>query len=139
MQKVEPNSIEVEPNSIEAVVLFILYICLQDGKISDKEVKELIVTVPIIQKMYLDIFGEYIHLELEEMIDQTFDLLLPEQKELSGEKVSNREKDFFCNLLTDYTTQDIALLASRTAASADGLHHFENRKFEYWSKRWAVV
>ena len=28
---------KVEPNSIEAVVLFILYICLQDGKISDKE------------------------------------------------------------------------------------------------------
>ena len=139
MQKVEPNSIEVEPNSIEAVVLFILYICLQDGKISDKEVKELIVTIPIIQKMYLDIFGEYIHLELEEVIDQTFDLLLPEQKELSGEKVSNREKDLFCNLLTDYTTQDIALLASRTAAGADGLHHFENRKFKYWSNRWAVV
>ena len=113
---------KVEPNSIEAVVLFILYICLQDGKISDKEVKELIVTVPIIQKMYLDIFGEYIHLELEEMIDQTFSLLLPEQKVFSGEKISNREKDFFSNLLTDYTTQDIALLASRTAASAEGLH-----------------
>ena len=130
---------KVEPNSIEAVVLFILYICLQDGKISGKEIKELIVTVPIIQKMYLDIFGEYIHLELEEMIDQTFSLLLPEQKVFSGEKISNREKDFFCNLLTDYTTQDIALLASRAAASADGLHHFENRKFEYWSNRWTVV
>ena len=139
MQKVEPNSIEVEPNSIEAVVLFILYICLQDGKISDKEVKELIVTVPIIQKMYLDIFGEYIHLELEEMIDQTFSLLLPEQKIFSGEKISNREKDFFSNLLTDPTTQDIALLASRTAASADGLHYFENRKFEYWANRWTGV
>ena len=139
MQKVEPNSIEVEPNSIEAVVLFILYICLQDGKISDKEVKELIVTVPIVQKMYLDIFGEYIHFELEEMIDQTFSLLLPEQKIFSGEKISNREKDFFSNLLTDYTTQDIALLASRTAASADGLHYFENRKFEYWANRWTAV
>ena len=130
---------KVEPNSIEAVVLFILYICLQDGKISDKEVKELIVTVPIIQKMYLDIFGEYIHLELEEMIDQTFSLLLPEQKVFSGEKISNREKDFFSNLLTDYTTQDIALLASRTAASADGLHYFENRKFKYWANRWTAV
>ena len=130
---------KVEPNSIEAVVLFILYICLQDGKISDKEVKELVVTMPIIRKMYLDIFGEYIHLELEEMIDQTFDLLLPEQKIFSGEKISNKEKDFFSNLLTDYATQDIALLASRTAASADGLHYFENRKFEYWANRWTAV
>ena len=130
---------KVEPNSIEAVVLFILYICLQDGKISGKEVRELIVTVPIIKKMYLDIFGEYIHLELEEMIDQTFSLLLPEQKVFSGGKISNREKDFFSNLLTNYTTQDIALLASRTAASADGLHYFENRKFEYWANRWTAV
>ena len=130
---------KIEPNSIEAVVLFILYICLQDGKISDKEVKELIVTAPIIQKMYLDIFGEYIHLELEEIIEQTVDLLLPEQKVFSGEKISDKEKDFFCNLLTDYTVQDIALLASRTAASADGFHRFENRKFEYWYNRWAIV
>lgn len=130
---------KVEPNSIEAVVMFILYICLQDGKISDKEVKELIVTLPIIQKMYLDIFGEYIHIEFEEMIDQAFDLLLSEQKVFSGEKISNREKDFFCNVLTDYTAQDIALLAGRTAASADGLHHLENRKFEYWSNRWTGI
>jgi len=130
---------KIEPNSIEAVVLFILYICLQDGKISDKEVKELIVTVPIIQKMYLDIFGEYIPVELEEMIDQIFNLLLPEHKAFSGKKISDNEKDLFCNLLTDYTTQDIALLASRTAASADGLHHHENRKFEYWSNKWAIA
>ena len=130
---------KIEPNSIEAVVLFILYICLQDGKISDKEVKELIVTLPIIQKMYLDIFGEYIHLELEEMIDQTFDLLLPKQKVFSGEKISDKEKDFFCNILTDHTTQDIALLASRTAASADGFHHFEHKKYQYWFNMWAIV
>ena len=82
---------------------------------------------------------ESVKLELEEMIDQTFSLLLPEQKVFSGEKISNREKDFFSNLLTDYTTQDIALLASRTAASADGLHYFENRKFEYWANRWTAV
>ena len=42
---------KVEPNSIEAVVLFILYICLQDGKITDKEVKELVITAPVLQKM----------------------------------------------------------------------------------------
>ena len=82
---------------------------------------------------------ESVKLELEEMIDQTFSLLLPEQKVFSGEKISDKEKDFFCNLLTDYTVQDIALLASRTAASADGFHRFENRKFEYWYNRWAIV
>ena len=130
---------KIEPNSIEAVIFFILYICLQDGKISDKEVKELIATVPILQKMYLDIFGEYIHVEFEEIIDLTFGLLLPEQKVFSGEKISDKEKDFFCNILTDHTTQDIALLASRTAASADGFHHFENQKYQYWFNMWAMV
>jgi len=130
---------KIEPNSIEAVIFFILYICLQDGKISDKEVKELIATVPILQKMYLDIFGEYIHVEFEEIIDLTFGLLLPEQKAFSGEKISDKEKDFFCSLLTDHTTQDIALLASRTAASADGFHRFEHKKYQYWFNMWAIV
>ena len=42
---------KVEPNSIEAVILFILYICLQDGKITDKEVKELAITAPVVAGM----------------------------------------------------------------------------------------
>ena len=29
----------IEPNSLEAVVLFILYICAQDGNISDEELE----------------------------------------------------------------------------------------------------
>ena len=57
---------KIEPNSIEAVILFILYICMQDEKVSDEEIKELLVTAPILNKMYLDIFGEFIALDLEE-------------------------------------------------------------------------
>ena len=64
---------KVKPNSIEAVVLFILYICLQDGKITNKEVKELAITAPVLQKMYFDIFGEFIHLDLDRIINDTFD------------------------------------------------------------------
>ena len=48
---------DIKPNSIEAVILFILYICIQDGVISEEESKELIITAPLIQKMYLDILG----------------------------------------------------------------------------------
>jgi len=59
---------DFKPNSIEAVIVFILYICIQDGKISKEESKELIITAPLIQKMYLDIFGEYIPLDLELII-----------------------------------------------------------------------
>ena len=117
---------KVEPNSIEAVILFILYICLQDGKITDKEVKELVITAPVLQKMYLDIFGEFIHLDLDRIINDTFDFLLPQQEVFSNKKITAMEQDLFCSLLTDETTQDIALLASRNAAGADGLHKFEN-------------
>ena len=127
---------KVEPNSIEAVVLFILYICLQDGKITNKEVKELVVTAPVLQKMYLDIFGEFIHFDLDRIINETFDFLLPKQEALSNQKITAMEQDLFCSLLTDERTQDIALLASRNTAGADGLHKLENSKYQYWAGRW---
>ena len=42
------NNIEV--NSVESVILFVLYICLQDGKISDEELNELAVEFPLLEK-----------------------------------------------------------------------------------------
>ena len=118
----------IEPNSIEAVILFILYICMQDEKISDEEIKELLVTAPILNKMYLDIFGEYIALDLEQKISEINDQTKNQRKKLMGSKISKFEKELFLKLLTDPSTQDIALLASRNAASADGLHQFESKK-----------
>ena len=129
----------IEPNSIEAVILFILYICMQDEKISDEEIKELLVTAPILNKMYLDIFGEYIALDLEQKISEINDQTKNQRKKLMGSKISKFEKELFLKLLTDPSTQDIALLASRNAASADGLHQFESKKFKFWAKEWSVI
>ena len=129
---------DFKPNSIEAVILFILYVCIQDGRISKEETKELIITAPLIQKMYLDIFGEYIMFDLELMISDILEQLIKQSHLLSGKRVKNEEKDLFSSLLTDHATQDIALLASRSAAGADGLHDFENRKYQYWSRQWNV-
>ena len=129
----------IEPNSIEAVILFILYICMQDEKISDEEIKELLVTAPILNKMYLDIFGEYIALDLEQKISEINDQTKNQRKKLMGSKVSYFEKELFSKLLTDPSTQDIALLASRNAASADGLHRFESKKFNFWAEEWSVI
>ena len=89
--------------------------------------------------MYLDIFGEFIHLDLDRIINDTFDFLLPQQEVFSNKKITTMEQDLFCSLLTDETTQDIALLASRNAAGADGLHKFENNKYQYWAGRWHAV
>ena len=60
--------IKIKPNSIESVILFILYICMQDGKFSKQESEELIATAPLIQKMYFDFFGEYIPEDLNLLI-----------------------------------------------------------------------
>ena len=79
---------DLRPNSIEAVILFILYICIQDGRISEEESKELIITAPIIQKMYLHIFGEYIPFDLELMISDMLEELLKERDVESGKIVN---------------------------------------------------
>ena len=129
---------DFKPNSIEAVILFILYVCIQDGRISKEESKELIITAPLIQKMYLDIFGEYIMFDLELIIADILEELMKQSHLISGKKVKKEEKDLFSTLLTDHVVQDIALLASRTAAGADGLHDFENRKYQYWSQQWSI-
>ena len=129
---------DFKPNSIEAVILFILYVCIQDGRISKEESKELIITAPLIQKMYLDIFGEYIIFDLELIIADILEELMKQSHLISGKKVKKEEKDLFSTLLTDHVIQDIALLASRTAAGADGLHDFENRKYQYWSQQWSI-
>ena len=73
---------DLRPNSIEAVILFILYICIQDGRISEEESKELIITAPIIQKMYLHIFGEYIPFDLELIISDMLEELLKERESI---------------------------------------------------------
>lgn len=129
---------DIKPNSIEAVILFILYVCIQDGRISKEESKELIITAPLIQKMYLDIFGEYIMFDLELIIADILEELMKQSHLISGKRVKKEEKDLFSTLLTDHVIQDIALLASRTAAGADGLHDFENRKYQYWSQQWNI-
>jgi len=129
---------DFKPNSIEAVILFILYVCIQDGRISKEETKELIITAPLIQKMYLDIFGEYIMFDLELIIADILEELMKQSHLISGKRVKKEEKDLFSTLLTDHVIQDIALLASRTAAGADGLHDFENRKYQYWSQQWSI-
>ena len=127
---------DVKPNSIEAVIVFILYICIQDGQISKEESKELIITAPIIQKMYLHIFGEYIPFDLELIISNMLEKLIKDKDLAPGQNVKKAEKDLFSKILTDHATQDIALLASRSAAGADGLHPNENRKYQYWSEKW---
>ena len=125
----------IKPNSIEAVMFFALYICAQDKKIAKEEKKELILDIQVIRKLYFDMYGEFIDDDFQETInsinvdDETI-------KPFISKSLSKKEKDFVSNLLTDPKIQDIAILAARHAAAADGFHKLEKKKFDYWCKAW---
>jgi len=126
---------KMKPNSIESVVLFILYICMQDGKFSKEESEELIATAPLIQKMYFDFFGEYIPQDLNLLISSVYKNLNNHLYITNQEEVLSKNM-IFSKLLTDHTVRDIALLAARNAAGADGLHKNEKKMYEFWYQKW---
>ena len=128
---------KVQINSIEAVILFILYICAQDDVIAKEELDQLALELPLLQKLYLDMYGEFIDEDLTLLTKDIAKKLIAEHQ-LIGPKVTSGEKALFSKLLTDPKLQDVALLSARHAASADGLHRLESKKFNYWSKIWGL-
>jgi hypothetical protein len=127
---------KIEVNSVESVILFVLYICVQDGKISDEELNELAIEFPLLEKLYFDIYGEYVHHDFQETVDQVIKKLNPIDRFI-GKTISKFEKNIFNTLITDPKIKDIALLESRHAAAVDGFHDFECAKYDYWAKQWS--
>ena len=128
---------KIQPNSMEAVILFTIYICAQDSVIADEELAELSLELPILQKLYFDIYGEYIEEDFKKMIQTTTNIIFKEPK-YTGQAISKLERNTFNKLLTDPKIQDISLLASRHAASADGFHKSEKIKYKYWLSEWVL-
>jgi hypothetical protein len=128
---------KIQPNSLEAVILFTLYICAQDSVIADEELDQLSLELPILQKLYFDIYGEYIEEDFKKMIKNTKSIIFKEP-EYTGLTISKIEMDTFNKLLTDPKIQDISLLASSHAASADGFHKNEKVKYKYWLSEWVL-
>ena len=128
---------KIEINSIESVIFFTLYICAQDDIIADEEIAQLAAEIPILQKLYLDIYGELINEDLSLLIKDIIKKLNPREKFI-GKQITEIEKNTFSRLITDPKIQDIALLISRHAASADGFHKNEGHKFNYWADTWGL-
>ena len=128
---------KIEINSIESVIFFTLYICAQDDIIADEEISQLAAEIPILQKLYLDIYGELINEDLSLLIKDIIKKLNPREKFI-GKQITEIEKNTFSRLITDPKIQDIALLISRHAASADGFHKNEGHKFNYWADTWGL-
>ena len=127
----------IEPNSLEAVVLFTLYICAQDGNISDEELAELSAELPVLKKLYFHFYGEFIDIDLKQVLSDLYELMQP-ISQLTKAKVTNEESTLIESLLTDPKVQDVALLAARSAASIDSLQNQEEAKYNYWFKAWGV-
>ena len=127
---------KIQINSIEAVILFILYICAQDDVIAEEELELLALELPLLQKLYLDMYGEFLDEDLTLLTKAMAKKIVAEHKFI-GSKITSEEKALFTKLLTDPKLQDVALISARHAASADGLHKLESKKFEYWLKIWA--
>ena len=128
---------KVQINSIEAVILFILYICAQDDVIAEEELEQLALELPLLQKLYLDMYGEFIDEDLIVLTKDMAKKLIADHKFI-GSKITSDEKALFSKLLTDPKLQDVAILSARHAASADGLHNLEGKKFNYWSQAWGL-
>ena len=127
----------IEPNSLEAVILFILYICAQDGNISDEELAELAAELPVLKKLYFDFYGEFIDFDLNQVLTDLYELMQP-IKQLTSAKVTNEETTLIESLLTDPKVQDVSLLSARSAASIDMFHEKEEAKYNYWCKAWGI-
>tara|TARA_X000001036_G_C20622466_1_gene783678 strand:+ start:941 stop:1333 length:393 start_codon:yes stop_codon:yes gene_type:complete len=128
---------KIKPNSLEAVIFFTLYICGQDDLIAKEELEQLSIEIPLLQKLYLDIYGEYMNEDFE-MLIQEVSQAIAKEKYYSGNKISTLETNTFSKLITDPKMQDISLIVARHAASADGFHKLENNKYTYWSEQWGL-
>ena len=126
---------KIQPNSFAAVALFVMYICNQDGQISNAEIKEFQDDFPYLKRLYFDVFGEFIY---EDFLDD-LDAIINEVKahNFNDAKVSKHEHKFISKLITDPKLCDICLLEAKHAAAADMLHHKERNKLSYWDKAWA--
>ena len=128
---------KIKPNSLDSVIYFTLYICAQDNLIAKEELDQLNIEIPLLQKLYLDLYGEYINKDFEVIIKKISKELLKANYYI-GKKITKLEKDVFSKLITDPKIQDISLIVARHAASADGFHQLENSKYSYWSQQWGL-
>ena len=129
------NINEIENNSYEAIVLFAVYICYQDGKVSDEEASELFLQSDVMKNFYFECYGEICDLDIEGV---TVDMrnLLNQNESFFAKKPNKEELKFFNNLITDNKLRDLALLTSKLAASQDEFHILEQNKWNFWHKSW---
>ena len=128
----------IENNSFEAINLFVIYICFQDGVVSEEEASEIVLESSILKHYYFECYGEICDLDMES-VSVEMQNMLTKKFEAFTEKTSELEIQFFDDLISDFRLRDIALMAAKLSASKDGLHRLEESKWNFWFKRWTSV
>tara|TARA_B100000427_G_scaffold327875_1_gene339634 strand:+ start:776 stop:1168 length:393 start_codon:yes stop_codon:yes gene_type:complete len=126
---------KIENNSFEAINLFVIYICFQDGEVSKEEAGEIALDSSILKHFYFECYGEVCDLDLEETSIQMQAFLL-EKFNSFNEKLSDDEISYFDSLISDFRLRDIALMAAKLSASKDGFHKLEESKWKFWLDHW---
>ena len=116
--------INIDKNSFEAINLFVIYICFQDGKVSKEEASEIVLESSILKHYYFECYGEICDLDMESVSVEMQNMLTKKFKTFT-KKPTELEIEFFDDLISDFRLRDIALMAAKLSASKDGLHEME--------------
>ena len=126
---------KIEYDSFEAINLFVIYICLQDGEVSDEEASEIVLESTILKHYYFQCYGEICDLDMEEVSIQMKRMLTSRFRSFT--KIpSEDEIKYFDTLISDFKLRDIALMAAKLSASKDGFHELEESRWNFWLQRW---
>tara|TARA_B100000925_G_scaffold272064_1_gene235734 strand:- start:689 stop:1096 length:408 start_codon:yes stop_codon:yes gene_type:complete len=125
-------------DSFESVILFVIYIALQDKKFSEEEKSELLIDIPLIKKYYFDCYGEFIKFDAVEQIKK-LEEQIKNNNFLFDQKVSKKEEKFINNILKESQTRTLALLIARHVAESDGFAIKEKKKYNFWLKSFAQL
>tara|TARA_Y100000992_G_scaffold302687_1_gene278387 strand:+ start:8355 stop:8750 length:396 start_codon:yes stop_codon:yes gene_type:complete len=129
--------INIDKNSFEAINLFVIYICFQDGKVSKEEASEIVLESSILKHYYFECYGEICDLDMESVSVEMQNMLTKKFKTFT-KKPTELEIEFFDDLISDFRLRDIALMAAKLSASKDGLHEMEESKWNFWLDRWTL-
>ena len=129
--------INIDKNSFEAINLFVIYICFQDGKVSKEEASEIVLDSSILKHYYFECYGEICDLDMESVSVEMQNMLTKKFKTFT-KKPTELEIEFFDDLISDFRLRDIALMAAKLSASKDGLHEMEESKWNFWLDRWTL-
>lgn len=126
---------KIEQDSFEAINLFVIYICFQDGIVSKEEASEIALESTILKHYYFECYGEICDLDIESV---SFEMqhMLSKKFKIFSENATEEEVNYFDTLISDYKLRDLALMAAKLSASKDGLHKLEETKWNFWLQRW---